>query len=93
MTTSVHRPLSSSSWHDREPGSSWAHCPGPPLLVLCKVAFALLIAIPMLLVLVGIFGVVVMRVGAPQRRAGDSISSRALADDSSARRSRLSLLS
>lgn len=43
----------------------------PAVLVLCKAALALLVAIPLVLALVGFFGVVVMRVGASPRHGAD----------------------
>jgi hypothetical protein len=57
------------SWHDCE--HRMGRALSPVVLVLCLAALALLVAIPLVLALVGFFGVVGMRVGASPRHGLD----------------------
>ena len=75
MTTNVHHIPSSSP----RLASAWtetcAHCPGPPTPVLGKVTLALVLAIPVMLLLAVLLGVLVTRVSASSPHTGDSMSS------------------
>ena len=77
MTNVHHIPSSSprlaSAWTE-----TCAHCPGPPTPVLGKVTLALVLAIPVMLVLLVLFGVLAMRAGPSSPQTGDSMSTGAL---------------
>ena len=89
----MHQSLRDSPWHDCEQGTSWTRCPGSPVLTLGRVALALLVAVPAIVALAVVLGVVFVRVGGSPRRASVPVASGTVPADWQAYRSRLSVSS
>ena len=94
MRTEVDQPLRNFTSQAWEHGTSWTRCQsGPPVLMLGKLALALLLAVPALVALTVVLGVVLVRVGGSPRRARAAVTSGTASPEWQAYRSRLSLTS